>query len=268
MNAVRGDIADVALAGTLFAPHYAKPLLKACVKADALILDAPSRSGRAVSQLLHGEDFAVIDISGGWAWGYCRHDHYVGYVSLDALGATIQPTHVVNHRSTLVFAQPDSRGPFIGTYSMGTLLQGIAEDDFLHTDAGYILLRHVRPVAERDADPVALAERLLGTPYYWGGRGFDGIDCSGLVQLTLGLTGIAVPRDSDQQQAAIGKKIAASDKLRRGDLVFIPGHVGMMFDDERLIHANGHAMSVTIDPLAEVLARHDQPTMIAKRIAQ
>lgn len=268
MNAVRGDIADVALAGTLFAPHYAKPLLNACVGAHALVMDAPSASGRAITQLLHGEDFAVIDISGGWAWGYCQHDHYVGYVPLDALGATIQPTHIVNHRSTLLFAQPDSRGPFVGTYTMGARLQGTVEEDFLHTEAGYVLLRHIRPIEERDSDPIALAEQLLGTPYYWSGRGFDGIDCSGLVQLTLGLTGIAVPRDSDQQQAAIGTQLAADEALRRGDLVFIPGHVGMMFDGERLIHANGHAMSVTIDPLADVLARHDQPTMIAKRIVQ
>ena len=69
LSAWRSDIADIALAGQLFAPHYAKPLLRSCGMIPTLVRDAPSDTAPAVSELLPGEGFAVLDITGHWAWG-------------------------------------------------------------------------------------------------------------------------------------------------------------------------------------------------------
>ena len=106
-------------------------------------------------------------------------------------------------------------------------------------------------------DPGAAALIHLGAPYLWGGRDSAGLDCSGLIQQALFACGVACPRDSDQQQA-LGVP-AELDALRRGDLVFWPGHVGMMLDGERLIHANAHFMAVTVEPLADARARIGEP---------
>ena len=84
------------------------------------------------------------------------------------------------------------------------------------------------------------------------------------------LAGHAAPRDSDQQMAALGRALGDDEPLTRGDLVFFPGHVGMMADAETLVHANAFWMQVVAEPLADVIARFPettpQPVLARKRI--
>lgn len=216
---------------------------------------SPSIDAPAVSELLHGEIFAVVDCSGDWAWGYGRHDGYVGYVPLDSIGLPIKATHVVDVPAALVFAAPDIKAPVVARLPMGArLASSEAEGAFLRTSAGLIHTRHIRAIDEHAPDFVTVAGRLAGVPYRWGGRSGDGIDCSGLVQLSLALAGVKAPRDSDQQ-SVLGEAVPERSALRRGDLVFLPGHVGIMADDTHLLHANAHWMAVVTEPLADVLAR-------------
>ena len=267
VNAARGDIAAVALADRVFAPHYARPLPHGCAVTATPLLEAPHAAARAVSELLLGEGFAVVDVSGNWAWGYAMADHYVGYVPLDALGPLAAPTHIVSAMAALVFADADFKAPVRARLPMGARLRGVEAGDFLTLDdGGHVHLRHVRPAAQAEADPVAVAERLIGAPYRWGGRSGDGLDCSGLVQIALAACGIAAPRDSDQQQA-LGTMIGADVPLMRGDLVFWPGHVGMMADDAVLVHANAHWMMTVREPLADVIARNPLPISARRRLA-
>jgi cell wall-associated NlpC family hydrolase len=95
---------------------------------------------------------------------------------------------------------------------------------------------------------VAVAESLIGSPYRWGGRASTGLDCSALVQLALAVAGKPVPRDSGPQHD-IGTALQDIDDLQRGDLVFWAGHVGIMQDGDRLLHANAHHMAVASEPL-------------------
>lgn len=267
MHAVRRDIADIALANRVFAPHYAQAERAHIIAAFADLRAAPSADAPAVSQLLHGEAFAIIDNAAGWAWGYGIHDGYVGYVASAALGEAPAPSHVVSAREAIVFAQADIKSSVVETLPIGARFSVEAAGSFLRTARGFIHERHARPIGEADADPVAVAERLIGAPYRWGGRGAGGIDCSGLVQLALALAGIAAPRDSDMQ-ADLGDAIADGALLQRGDLVFFPGHVGLMADSETIVHANAHWMAVTREPLADVVARIDAPdgtAVIARR---
>ena len=127
---------------------------------------------------------------------------------------------------------------------------------YLETPGGYVFARHCAPVADRASDYAATALRLVGTPYLWGGRTTLGLDCSGLVQLCLDAAGLACPRDADLQERDLGQALPLDRAaLRRGDLVFWRGHVGLMLDPETLIHANGHHMAVAVEPLAEAVAR-------------
>jgi hypothetical protein len=235
-----------------------------------MVRAAPSHDAPAVSQLIYGEGFALLDRAGGWGWGRCLHDDYVGYVPVDALGPPRRVTHRVVAPLTLVFARPDIKAPVTASRAIGARLAGSPLGDFLRTDDGFVPLRHVAPVEAAAADPVAVAERLLGAPYLWGGRGAGGIDCSGLVQMALGLANIAAPRDSDMQRDSLGEPIAPDAPLLRGDLIFFPGHVGLMMDAARIIHANAFWMAVTIEPLADVAARlaptHAEPISARRRI--
>ena len=236
-----------------------------------MIRAAASAGAVAVSQLLLGEDFHVLDSTAGWAWGYSGHDHYVGYVRQDALSEPTTPSHLVSAREALLFERADIKSPAAMSLSLGARLAGEMEGDFLKTAFGFVHARHVMPVGQKREDAVATAAQLIGAPYLWGGRGAGGVDCSGLVQVALALAGIACPRDSDQQREAIGRELDAGEPLKRGDLVFFPGHVGFMADDTSLLHANAWWMSVTIEPLQHVvdrlLPKYEQPVLARRRPA-
>ena len=280
-TAHRGDLADIALAGKLFAPHYAEPMAMRCSAPKAMIRRQSGKEHEAISELLHGEDFHVLDIAGDWAWGYCGHDGYVGYVPVHALQhrkKTPEPTHLVSARAALIFIEPDFKSGVMKRLPMGARIAcGEASEcgSYLKTGKGFVHVRHVQPIGTKvvfdgSNGTAALAEQLIGAPYLWGGRSGDGLDCSGLVQMILMLTGIAAPRDSDQQLAALGEEIAEGEELRRGDLVFFPSHVGLMVDSDRIIHASSHSMQVAIEPLADVVARYaadsDQSVLARKRL--
>jgi cell wall-associated NlpC family hydrolase len=234
-----------------------------------MVRAAPNAQAAAVSQLLFGEDFHVLDAAGGWAWGYCGHDHYVGYVQQDALSLPVVATHFVSAREALLFESADIKSPALMTLSLGARLEGEVEGDFLKTASGFIHARHVTPAGQSFDDPVATAARLIGAPYLWGGRGAGGVDCSGLVQLALALAGIDCPRDSDQQRESVGRELDAGEPVKHGDLVFFPGHVGFMADESNLLHANAWWMAVTIEPLQHVvdrlLPKYEKPILARRR---
>jgi hypothetical protein len=264
VHAYRRDIADIALAGHLFAPHYARPLIRGCGTRPAFVYPDPSDPAPS-TQLLPGEAFAVLEFSGSWAWGYCRHDHYVGYVEAISLIDAPPPTHIVAALEAPLLPEPDIHVPHLATLPMGSRVTGQEQSGFLSTDVGFIAFTHVRELGSLEYDPVSVAQRLVGAPYLLGGRSPRGIDCSGLVQLSLGFCGIPSPRDSDQQRA-LGDPIAEDAPLQRGDLISFEGHIGMMVDSDDLIHATGHHGSTIIEPLAEVAER--TPILQRRRLAE
>jgi hypothetical protein len=269
---IRGDLADIKLAGKLFAPHYAVPMIRTGIAPVTEIHAEPHLSSMPVSSLMHGEEFAVLDIAGEWAWGYCLHDDYLGYLRFADLGDDFTATHVVSAPATLLVAGPSIKEPVLARYPMGAqIVCGEASEcgKFLTCENGWVPLIHLSEIGKVQGTPVDLAERLVGTPYSWGGRGGDAIDCSGLVQLVFGLKGISAPRDADMQQADFGEELAEGEALQRGDLVFFPGHVGIMVDGQNMIHANAAAMAVSVEPLDVAAARfseHEQPILARKRV--
>ena len=212
----------------------------------------------------------VVDQSGDFAWGYCRHDHYVGYVALEALGeANDEAQSVVTVREATVKKTASPSSATVATLPMGARISGTLAGDYIQTSLGFV---RAAALDGSYADAAAVAEALMDVPYVWGGRSAAGIDCSGLIQMALALSGgEAAPRDSDQQQVAVGLNLTDGEALKRNDLIFFPGHVGIMADEDQLLHATLHHGKVVCEPLADVVARiaekYETPIVARKRLA-
>jgi cell wall-associated NlpC family hydrolase len=210
-----------------------------------------------VSELLFGEDFDLFDIArdaaGDWGFGRTATDRYTGWVAMAALGDPGEtPTHRISAPVAPVFSAADIKAPVLRELPFGAHLAGEAGKMFLAlSGGGFVHLHHLSPPP---ATPLEVARLFTGAPYLWGGRTPMGVDCSGLVQAALVTTGRPCPRDSDQQLAALGTAVAFEDRAP-GDLVFFPGHVGILAGRDRLFHANAHWMATVEEPLDDVIAR-------------
>ena len=260
LTPARPDLAADHLRGLFDAPRYAKGHAKRVVAASAPLRRAPQAEAPLETEALYGEGVTVYDESEGWAWVQLDRDKYVGYLPGAALAAPSEPTHRIAALRAHAYPGPSIKSPPRMALSLGARLAIVGHDgDFaISTDGLYVWARHLAESGWREPDYVAVAERFLETPYLWGGRTSEGIDCSGLVQTALAAAGQASPRDSDMQEAGSGEPIAIDEPLtplERGDLVFWKGHVGIMRDPVTLLHANGWHMKVVSEPLAEARAR-------------
>jgi len=256
LTLTRPGLASAALEGLTRAERFEAPRAMRLIVPAAPLRAAPRLDAEQVDQLLFGEIFEVLDLEEGFAWGQAARDGYVGWVEAAALSPRmLEPTHRVRALRAFAFASPSIKSPARGPFSLNALVRvGEVEGPLAFVeDAGWIARSHLAEIG-RDFEAMAdVAERFLGTPYLWGGRDSLGVDCSGLVQQAAYAAGQACPRDTDLQ-ASRGTPVAPAE-LARGDLVFWRGHVGMMLDGERLLHANAHHMAVAIEPLAEAVVR-------------
>ncbi len=255
---------------------------------------APAGDAEQWNQALLGDDFTVYDQIGEgadeWVWGQLARDLYVGWMRRSALSpsAIMSPvTHSVMVRRTYAFSRPDLKSAPLALLSRNCRIAATEESGRFTRDpaVGWIVSDHLAPLGIWRSDPVAVAVEDLGAVYQWGGVENVGLDCSGLVQMAFLAAGLAVPRDTDMQRKVLGENLLIGDgpdgsrntgeysplsvELRRGDLIFWQGHVGMMCDSDSLLHANAFHMATRMEKLEECAQRlfpRAGPILAVKRV--
>ncbi len=264
LHAFRSDLADARLRGEVEADRFVDGRQMQVAVPVLDLRSAPRPDAGLDTQMLGGDDVLVFEDAEGWAWLQSLRDGYVGYAAASSLRAATVPTHVVSVPRTFSYREPDMKKGATAALSLGATVTVVGEAETRGTryavleNGEALVAAHLLPVGTFAADFVSVAEILEHTPYLWGGASAFGIDCSGLVQLSMRMAGMSVLRDTDMQATTLGTSIEIGDSLaglRRGDLVFWKGHVAIMLDGESIIHANGHSMMVSREPLRQAVDR-------------
>lgn len=246
-----GSVAHESLRGSVDGVDFVEGDLRSVAAPVADLLTGPA--GALDRQLLHGDGFCVLEEAGDYAFGFAVPSGFVGYVAVADLRDVVAPTHRVATMGAHVYSSRSIKTVPVMALPFGaTVAAADQSDGFWRVADGYIPEQQVIPLAELEPDTAATALRFLGVPYLWGGDSNFGIDCSGLVHAALRAAGRDCPRDSDQQEVFFAP---ADGDIQRGDLVFWSGHVGLMVDAGTIVHANGHHMATTVEPLDMVKAR-------------
>ena len=246
-----GSVAHESLRGQVDGVDFVEGELRSVAASVGNLLTGPN--GKLDRQLLHGDGFCVLEEVADFAFGFAVPSGFVGYVAIDDLRTGVVPSHRVVTMGAHVYPSRSIKTMPVMALPFGAQVAAADQGDgFWRVADGYVPEQQVVPLGQLEPDLAATALRFLGMPYLWGGDSNFGIDCSGLVHAALRAAGRDCPRDSDQQEAFFAP---ADGDLGRGDLVFWTGHVGIMIDGETLVHANGHHMATTVEPLALVAER-------------
>jgi hypothetical protein len=229
-----------------------------CIVPKLLMKATSDIQAQTVSEILFGERVAILEALNDWVRIACERDGYTGWVLMEHLC-------LINHQTSPYYvcvpvshiyeeASLKSR-PLQPVYMTSEIdIMGSEVNSFLPIHGGgWIYAKHVLIAGDLNFDPVNIAEKFIGSAYLWGGRSYEGLDCSALVQLSIFMAGYRVLRDSGLQAQSVGRYLARDEQVRRGDIAFFQGHVGFMLDRDNLLHANATHMAVTIDPVVDVV---------------
>jgi len=264
LHACRADLADARLRGVVAAARYVDGRPAWVIAGLAPVRHSPAPEAALDTVYHYGEPVLIFDEAGEYAWCQSLLDGYVGYTLARHLivGKPPSPTRFVASMGAYRYETPDLRAApidFLPRHSGVTIAEtGLVTrgTEYARLDrGGFLPLSCLSPTPPRSRDLAVAASLYIGCPYLWGGRSFLGVDCSGLVQQGFRDLGVAVPRDTDMQQTTIGVPIAVRrhSDFRRGDLIYLPGHVMIHAGGGAVIHADGASMTVRRDRLAGLM---------------
>jgi len=233
-----------------------------------LYRDANARSER-VDEALHGMTVMVLDKIGDWRRVRTEY-HYEGWVHRKRLAKTApmpeMPRYMIIAPAADILAAPKVQSTTVTCLTLGCRVHGdnITENaewtrvTLADGRTGYIRTEFLAPCPEvrlevtesasLRASICDTAKRYMGTQYRWGGKTAQGIDCSGLCFMAYWLNGITIYRDAQINPDFAIKKIPPST-AKEGDLLFFPGHVGILLKDGTMLHSSQKGNGVKAEAL-------------------
>ena len=225
---------------------YKKPLSN--------IYKKPSVFSEVTSQILYGEKFKILSKNKNWIRIKVLFDKYIGYIENKNYTDSYKPTHKVSILKTSIFDKLKKKTKYFLPFSSKVLI--IQENkNFIEFEKNrWIKKKDIKRIDYIEKDYIKILKLFLKTRYIWGGKTYEGIDCSAILQLLYYYNNKFYPRDT-KDQIKYSKSNIKKKKFRKGDLIFWKGHVAICIDDKKLIHAYGPEKKVIIMSINKTLVK-------------
>lgn len=210
-----------------------------CVVTVAPVRAENSDRAEIVTEILFGESADILEVNKNWTKIKMQYDGYEGWMDTKQI-KHVTDEYLANRKVTLITEDFAS----IMTNDGRTLLS-------MGSEVEYPAVASRRSHDLRES--IALtAKEFLNVPYLWGGKSFFAVDCSGFVQLVYKIHNVKMPRDT-YQQAEVGDVLSFVEESQPGDLAYFENsegkiiHVGIMLENQKIIHASGKVRIDTLD---------------------
>ncbi|WP_144281780.1 C40 family peptidase [Chryseobacterium echinoideorum] len=210
-----------------------------CIVTVAPVRAENSDKSEIVTEILFGESADILEVNKNWTKIKMHYDGYEGWMDTKQI-KPVSDEYLADRKTTIITEDFAS----IMTHDGKTLLSMGSEVEY-----PAVASRRSHDVRESIA---LTAKEFLNIPYLWGGKSFFAVDCSGFTQLVYKIHNIKLPRDA-YQQAEVGELLSFVEESQPGDLAFFENsegkiiHVGIMLDNQKIIHASGKVRIDTLD---------------------
>ena len=226
------------------------------------LYNADTEDSNLETQCLFGEEVIVIEEKGAWSKVKCKLDDYVGWLKKSNLSDNTSTSHIIIDKSIIVYKEPNLKSKKLFDLFCGSKVNLKIYNkewyEMINSNNEVFYISKNNLIIQKDkiySNWLKLAYNFLGSPYHLGGKSVLGIDCSGLVQLILMISGILIPRNSNDQSKFECKYLLDTNKVTKGCLIFWKGHVSLSISNDKIIHSNAHHMKVEIESLDEACLR-------------
>ena len=219
------------------------------------IYKTPNKKSEVVSQILYGEKIKIIKRKENWLKIKTEYDGYIGYI----INKKIIPRFKISKKVCKLKAPiyNISKGKFILKKNM--YLPFASRIKVYEKKNKYLRFDNKNWVSKSNVNNVFSKKKFddifkifLNCKYKWGGKSYDGIDCSALIQIYYFYNNKFFPRDTaDQINLKKGNKV--KKYFNKGDIIFWKGHVAACLSKRELIHAYGPRQKVIIMPINKTI---------------
>ena len=220
------------------------------------LYDRPSYNSKIRSQILYGEKFNILKKGGNFVKIRTKYDNYIGYIKPSKHLSNFVGTHKVSALKSRIFKHPKNLKKFKSKnfLSFSSKIQVLKKKNnfVMFVKNKWLYSKDIKLINQKDKNILKILKLFLNCKYKWGGKTYNGIDCSALIQLFYKYNNKFFPRDT-VGQIKYKKGTISKKKFKLGDIIYWNGHVAICINSKELIHAYGPIKKVLIMPIKKTI---------------
>ena len=191
-----------------------------------------SLKSEMVTQMLYGDNFSIIFKKNNWCKIRVKEDGYVGFIKNKKFKKEIKPTHKICSLYANIYKKPNSKN-FIEKLSFGSKIKSEKKyKKFTKFGNKWIKTKNLKPLKYKNSNFFYNIKMFKNVPYKWGGKSFNGLDCSALVQIFLNFNNKYCPRDASDQVKYLKNNVRLNN-IKKNDIIYWKGHVAIAISKKK-----------------------------------